>query len=44
MHIIMCVELNAHALISFVMTVRDNFDDDNFLPWRLGSQSCEKTL
>ena len=40
----MCVELNAHALISFVMTIRDNFNDDNFLPWWLGSQSCEKAF
>ena len=40
----MCIELNAHALISFVMTVRDNFDGDNFLPWRLGSQSYEKAF
>ena len=40
----MCVELNAHALISFVMTIRDNFNDYNFLPWWLGSQSCEKAF
>ena len=40
----MCIELNAHALISFVMTIRDNFNDDNFLPWWLGSQSCEKAF
>ena len=37
----MCVELNAHALI---MRVQGNFDCESFLPWLLGSQSCEKTF
>ena len=40
----MCVELNAHALIVFVMTIRDRFQGNcsNFVPWMLGSQSCEQ--
>lgn len=38
-----CIELNAHALM-FLMTVRDNCDDGSFLPWRLGSQTCEKAF
>ena len=42
----MCVELNAHALITYVLTIRDHFhgDFDKFLPWMLGSQTCEKTF
>ena len=40
----MCVELNAHSLISFLMTIRDSLPPDSqcFVPWMLGSQSCEK--
>lgn len=39
-----CVELNAHALVTFFMTVRDRFngEDSLFVPWLLGSQVCEK--
>lgn len=41
----MCIELNAHALITFLITVRDNSkNNDLFMPWVLGSQSCEKTF
>ena len=42
----MCVELNAHALITYVLTTRDHFhgDFDKFLPWMLGSQTCERTF
>ena len=42
----MCVELNAHALITYVLTIRDCFhgDFDKFLPWMLGSQTCERTF
>ena len=45
-HCHMCVELNAHALITYVLTIRDHFhgDFDKFLPWMLGSQTCEKTF
>ena len=39
-----CIELNAHALVLLVITLQDNFDDNNFIPWILGSQSCEKTF
>ena len=40
----MCIELNAHSLITFLMTVRDSLQPDSqcFVPWMLGSQSCEK--
>ena len=39
-----CVELNAHSLITFLITVREFFPPNSqcFLPWTLGSQSCEK--
>ena len=42
----MCTEINAHSLITFLMTVRDqlNKDSASFLPWLLGSQSCERTF
>jgi len=42
----MCVELNAHALVIYVLTIRDHFQGEgrNFLPWMLGSQTCEKTF
>ena len=41
---LICIELNAHALVVFLMTIRDNFFTGAFLfaPWKLGSQSCEK--
>jgi hypothetical protein len=40
----MCIELNAHSLITFLLTVRDTLPSNNgcFVPWMLGSQSCEK--
>lgn len=40
----MCVELNAHSLITFILTLRDIFPSESavFLPWKLGSQFCEK--
>ena len=40
----MCIELNAHSLITFLLTVRDELPPDSgcFIPWMLGSQSCEK--
>ena len=42
----MCIEINAHSLITFLMTVRDQLSKDSasFLPWLLGSQSCERTF
>ena len=40
----MCIELNAHTLITFLLTIRDNFLnlEGCFCPWLLESQSCEK--
>ena len=42
----LCIELNAHALLTFLMNARDNVSKEDivFLPWLLGSQSCEKTF
>ena len=41
----MCVELNAHALVTYILTIRDHFKgSNNFLPWLLGSQTCERTF
>lgn len=37
-----CIELNAHALIILLLTVREGGHGETFLPWKLGSQSCEK--
>ena len=38
----MCIELNAHALIVFLLAVRDHVkNNDCFLPWLLGSQCYE---
>ena len=39
----MCIELNVHALITFLITLCDTPSADKcFMPWFLGSQSCEK--
>lgn len=40
----MCIELNAHALLTYLLTIRDQLKEQEacFLPWLLGSQSCEK--
>ena len=42
----LCIELNAHALIMFMRTLRDTYPGCAALssPWKLGSQSCEKTF
>ena len=42
----MCVELNAHSLITFLITLRDDLPANHacFTPWLLGSQSCERTF
>ena len=42
----MCIELNAHSLITFLVTVRDILPSDSciFSTWLLGSQSCEKVF
>ena len=39
----MCIELNGHALITAIMTLRQLAPESTcFMPWLLGSQSCEK--
>lgn len=40
----MCIEINAHSLLAFVLMMRDMPHLPDFCPWRLGSQSCEKTF
>ena len=42
----MCIEINAHSLLMFFLRLRDTFPDNNdsFVPWMLGSQSCERTF
>ena len=42
----LCIELNAHALIIYMRTLWDHYSDGGalFSPWKLGSQSCEKTF
>ena len=40
----MCVELNAHSLLMYLLLLRDNYPQhsSSFSPWMIGSQSCEK--
>lgn len=42
----MCVEMCAHALVTFLITLRHHFPEQEnaFLPWLLGSQTCEATF
>ena len=42
----MCVEINAHSLLMLLLILRDTLPDSHgrFLPWMLGSQSCERTF
>ena len=47
----MCIELNAHSLITFLWTVqmlsqgeKDDGSGISYCPWLLGSQSCEKAF
>ena len=40
----MCIELNAHYLISFLLTLRTLSPNGGFHPSLLGSQSCEKAF
>lgn len=39
-----CIELNAHSIILYAMIIRELFPShkESFIPWLLGSQSCEK--
>ena len=41
-----CVELNAHSLLTLVISMQTILpaDSKNFLPWLLGSQCCEKVF
>ena len=40
-----CIELNVHALIISLLTLKDNFEGKAcFLPWILGSQSCKQAF
>ncbi len=42
----LCIEINAHALIAFILILRDDLKSDceYFLPWMLGAQSCEQVF
>ena len=46
----MCIEINAHSLLAFILIMRDMSNDSAsahttyFNPWLLGSQSCERTF
>ena len=42
----MSIELNAHALVTYVLSIRDHFQGafTNFTPWLLGSQTCKNTF
>lgn len=39
-----CIELNAHAIIQYIVWFRDQEDHSAFLPWLLSSQVCESTF
>ena len=41
-----CVELNAHALITYILAIKNHFEGDliYYLSWLLGSQTCERTF
>ena len=38
----MCIELDAHSLLLFLITCRDLNLPNTFLPWLLGSQCCKR--
>ena len=40
----LCIEINAHSLITFLLLAIEKHDSSLFLPWLLGSQSCEKAF
>ena len=41
----MCIEFNAHAIIILIILLRDYYGKEKaYLPWLLGSQSCEKAF
>lgn len=41
-----CIEINAHALVLLLVSLRDNFENSEcyFCPWLLGSQTCEQAF
>ena len=43
-----CIELNAHSLITYPVALQDEFamkfSSDCYLPWLLGSQPCERAF
>jgi len=39
----MCIELNAHSLLIYILTLQNKpTHSESFLPWLLGSQCCKK--
>ena len=42
----MCVEINAHSLLATIFILPDEMKANSkcFLPWMLGSQSCERVF
>ena len=40
----MCIKLSAHSIVIFLLTLRKLSINTAFLPWLLGSQSCEKAF
>ena len=40
-----CIELNAHAMINYIIAIRDHIKENQcFVPWFLGLQCCETTF
>ena len=42
-----CVEINAHALLAFLIITKDatsNIPESCFMPWMMGSQTCEMSF
>ena len=41
-----CIELNAHALVLLLVTLRDNVENSQYCvcPWLLGPQTCEQAF
>uniref|UniRef100_A0A1X7UG58 Uncharacterized protein n=1 Tax=Amphimedon queenslandica TaxID=400682 RepID=A0A1X7UG58_AMPQE len=40
----LCIKINAHSFITFLLLATGKHDSSLFLPWLLGSQSCEKAF
>jgi hypothetical protein len=41
-----CIEINAHSLLAYTIIMRDTYSQtpEVFVPWLMGSQSCEQTF